>query len=82
MSNSKPAINMMYNKPMVAKIFIAPSDSISFSPMRLKPFGPTITPEMIKPIIAGILSFRKMIGESKMMNKMSEKIKTGFFKGK
>jgi hypothetical protein len=50
--------------------------------MRLKPFGPTITPEMIKPIIAGIFNFLRTIGDNKMMNKISEKIKTGFFKGK
>jgi hypothetical protein len=32
--------------------------------------------------MAGIFNLRKTIGDSKMINNMVEKIKTGFFKGK
>jgi hypothetical protein len=41
-----------------------------------------ITPEMISPIIAGILTLRRMMGESKIMKSISEKINTGFWSGR
>ena len=65
MSNSKPAINMMYNKPIVEKSLIAESFARIF-----KPCGPIITPAIIKPIIPGIFNFLRRMGESKMINKI------------
>jgi hypothetical protein len=58
-----------------------PSDSMVFSPIKLKPCGPMITPEIIKPIIEGILTFLKIMGESKIMKSNNEKTRTGFFIG-
>jgi hypothetical protein len=71
----------MYNNPIVENSLTEPSDSRSFSPIKLKPFGPIITPEMIKPMMEGILIFLSKIGDKRMMKSISEKIKTGFFKG-
>jgi len=51
-----------------------------FSKM-LNPFGPIITPDIIKPIIPGILIRLSKIGESKMINKIRENTKTGLLKG-
>jgi hypothetical protein len=59
-----------------------PSDSRSFSPIKLNPFGPTITPEIISPIMEGILILLSKMGDKSMMKRMSEKINTGFFKGR
>ena len=67
---------------IVTNNFIDPSDSKSLAPINPIPCGPIITPEIISPIIAGIFNFRNTIGDNKMINKMVEKIKTGFFKGK
>jgi hypothetical protein len=81
MSSSNPAINMIYSKPMVENNLTDPSDSSSFSPIKLNPFGPIITPEIIRPMIEGILIFLSRIGDNRMMKRISEKINTGFFKG-
>ena len=75
-SSSRPAINMMYNKPMVENKLMAEFFSSMF-----RPSGPMITPEMIKPIIPGIFSFFNTMGESRMINRISEKINIGFCKG-
>ena len=72
----------MYNNPMVENSFTDPSDSSNFSPIKLNPFGPMITPEIINPIIEGILIFRNTMGDKSIMKRMSEKIRTGFFKGR
>jgi len=75
-------MNMMYSNPMVENNLTEPSDSRSFSPIKLNPFGPTITPEIINPIMEGILILRSKIGDKSMIKRMSEKINTGFFKGR
>jgi hypothetical protein len=67
---------------MVANNLIDPSGSIVFFPSNPKPSGPIITPEIISPIIAGILTLRRMMGESKIMKSISEKINTGFWSGR
>jgi hypothetical protein len=67
---------------MVENNLTEPSDSRSFSPIKLNPFGPTITPEIINPIMEGILILRSKIGDKSMIKRMSEKINTGFFKGR
>lgn len=77
MSNSKPAINMMYNKPIVEN-----NSTAEFLAKIFKPCGPIKVPETIKPIIPGILILRSRIGESKMIKSMVENIRTGFFNGK
>jgi hypothetical protein len=66
---------------MVENSLIEPSDSIVFSPMSRRPFGPIITPEIINPIIEGILTFLNKIGDSRIINNKSEKTRTGFFIG-
>ncbi len=82
MSSSNPAMNMIYSNPMVENNLTEPSDSRSFSPIKLNPFGPTITPEIINPIMEGILILLSKIGDKSMIKRMSEKINTGFFKGR
>ena len=77
-SNSSPAMNMMYKSPIVANNLTEPSGSMVFFPIRPKPIGPIKTPERIRPIIAGIFTFLKTIGESKIIKSISEKISTGF----
>ena len=74
-------MNMIYNNPMVEKSLMDPSDSMVFSPISLNPFGPMITPEIINPIMEGILTFLNKIGERRMINKRSEKTRTGFLIG-
>lgn len=72
---------MIYNKPIVENNFTDPSDSSNFSPIKLNPFGPTMTPEIINPMMDGILIFLSKMGDSSMIKRISEKINTGFFKG-
>jgi len=50
--------------------------------MICKPFGPIKTPEMISPIIPGILNLLKINGENRIMSSVSARIRTGFFKGR
>ena len=76
MSNSSPAINIIYSKPMVENRSTAEFFSRIFSPC-----GPIMTPEIIKPIIPGIFNFRSRIGESKIISRIKEKINTGFPSG-
>jgi hypothetical protein len=66
---------------MVENNFIEPSDSIVFSPINRSPFGPMIIPEIINPIIEGIRTFLRRIGESRMMKSNKEKTSTGFLIG-
>jgi hypothetical protein len=82
MSNSKPAINIMYKSPIVENSLIEPSDSIALIPIKPKPCGPIITPEMIRPIIAGIFIFLNKMGDSKMIKSNREKTNTGFLSGR
>jgi hypothetical protein len=58
-----------------------PSDSIVFSPIKRRPFGPIIIPDIINPIIEGIRTFLRRIGESRMIKSNKEKTRTGFFIG-
>src|SRR5690625_21121 len=76
-SNSNPAINMMYSKPMVEKI----STNESSSMKKFNPFGPIIIPAIINPIMPGILILFKMLGMINMMNRIKENIITGFVSG-
>jgi hypothetical protein len=62
---------------MVEKSLI--DESFSSKP---KPKGPMRTPDNINPIIPGMRNLRKTMGESKIMNNINEKIKTGFVKGR
>jgi hypothetical protein len=62
----------MYRRPMVENKSIAEVLSII-----LKPLGPINMPDKIKPIMPGIFNFPKIIGESKMIKRINEKIKTG-----
>ena len=67
----------MYKRPVLdnnSKLFV---DSIICVAC-----GPIKTPEIIKPIIPGILKRLNNSGENKIINKVSAKIKTGFFTGR
>lgn len=75
-SNSKPAINMIYSSPIVEN-----KSTALFFAKRLKPNGPITTPEMINPMIPGICSLRRNMGAKSIINKINEKIRTGFFNG-
>jgi hypothetical protein len=75
-SNSSPTINMMYSNPMVEKSLIA-----EFCSMRYRPCGPMIVPEIIKPIIPGILNRFNSTGASKMMSRIRENMRTGLLNG-
>jgi hypothetical protein len=66
----------MYNKPINENNSIA-----SLFAMMLKPNGPIMTPEIIKPIMPGILSFRRRTGERRMMNRITEKTRIKLLKG-
>lgn len=76
MSNSRPAINMMYNKPIVEN-----KSTAEFLSKRFKPCGPMSTPDKMSPIIPGILMRRSRIGDSKMIKRTRENISTGFVSG-
>jgi hypothetical protein len=75
-SSSNPAINIMYNNPIVENKSIALLFSKIFNPE-----GPIITPDIINPIIPGIFNFLRTIGESKIIERTSEKINIGLDKG-
>ena len=82
MSSSSPAINIMYKSPISEKSLIEPLPGFSSSaPINPIPLGPMITPEIIKPIMEGILNFLRTIGESKMINNIAEKIRTSLCHG-
>jgi hypothetical protein len=66
----------MYNNPIVEKRFTA-----EFLSIRKKPCGPTIIPEIIKPIIPGILNRLRRTGARRIMNRITEKINTESLKG-
>jgi hypothetical protein len=46
------------------------------------PFGPTIKPEIINPIMPGMFNFLSNNGENRMIESMRAKIKTGLLNGK
>jgi hypothetical protein len=66
----------MYNNPIVENKSIALLFSKIFNPE-----GPIITPDIINPIIPGIFNFLRTIGESKIIERTSEKINIGLDKG-
>jgi hypothetical protein len=66
-------MNMIYSNPMVEKSLTA-----EFCSRKLMPCGPIITPEIMSPIIPGILSFLNNMGESNIMKRTSENTNTGF----
>jgi hypothetical protein len=76
-SNSRPAINIIYRSPIVEKRSIA-----EFCSRIFKLWGPIITPDMINPIIPGILNRLSSIGESRIINSINENINTGFVSGR
>jgi len=45
-------------------------------------FGPMRIPDMISPMIPGILKRLNRSGENKMISSVSARIKTGFFTGR
>jgi len=47
----------------------------------LRPKGPIITPDIINPIIPGILTLRRRIGDRSIINNINEKISTGLLSG-
>jgi hypothetical protein len=51
------------------------------APIRPRPCGPINTPDRIKPIIPGILSLLRIIGDKRMIKSSIEKTNTGFFSG-
>ncbi len=50
--------------------------------MMFKAFGPMSTPEMIRPMMLGMFILLRITGASKMINKIIEKINTGFSSGR
>lgn len=69
--------NMIYRSPTVPKRSILASRAI-----KLKPLGPMMIPAIISPISGGMdILFRRM-GEKRIMNRINEKIMTGFCNGK
>ena len=72
---------MIYKSPIVENNLMDPSDSIVFSPIKRRPFGPISIPEIINPIMEGILTFLRRIGESRIMKSNKEKTSTGFLIG-
>ena len=69
-------MNMIYKSPIVENR----STKRLFS-NKLKPLGPMIAPEIIKPIIPGILNLFIRMGTIKMTNSINEKMSTGFSNG-
>jgi hypothetical protein len=69
-------MNMMYNKPMVEN-----RSTAEFFWMRNNPCGPIIIPEIIRPIIPGILNLLRIIGASKIIKRIREKMSTELLKG-
>ena len=58
------------------------SSTAEFFAKTFNPCGPIIVPETINPIMPGILIFLRRIGDKRMINRMVEKIRTGFLSGK
>jgi hypothetical protein len=77
MSISKPAKNMIYNKPVFDN-----NSKLLVDSMRCKKLGPIITPDRIKPIIPGTRKRLNNNGEKRIISSISARIKTEFFKGK
>jgi hypothetical protein len=66
----------MYNSPIVEN-----NSTAEFLFIRSRPCGPIIVPDIISPIIPGILKRLKIKGTRRMINKIKEKIRTEFVKG-
>jgi hypothetical protein len=75
-SSYKPAINIMYSKPMVEN-----KSTAEFFSRTLNPCGPIKTPAIINPIILGIFIFLSKIGDKRMIKRINENIKTGLPNG-
>jgi hypothetical protein len=73
---SRPARNMIYNKPTAAKT-LTPSLLLN----RPEPLGPIITPASTKPKMDGTLIFFEMYGTNSIIHMMSVKIATGLDSG-
>ena len=67
----------MYNKPTVPNRIMLLSLNI-----KLKPLGPISAPAIIKPIRWGIFNLLRISGANSIINRINEKINTGFFKGR
>ncbi|MNS30236.1 hypothetical protein D3C72_622610 [compost metagenome] len=67
---------MIYKSPIVEN-----KSTAEFFAKIFNPCGPIITPEIISPIIPGILIFLSKIGESRIIKSINEKINTGLLKG-
>jgi hypothetical protein len=66
----------MYIRPIVENIFTP-----ALSVMRFSPYGPTITPAIMSPIILGTLIRLRSIGDTSTINRSRAKISTGFVNG-
>jgi len=67
---------MIYKSPMVEN-----KSTAEFFARMFRPCGPMMTPEMINPMIPGMFNRFNKMGDSNMINRINEKIKTGFFNG-
>jgi hypothetical protein len=76
MSSSRPAMNMMYKRPIVEN-----SSMAEFFSRILSPNGPITTPEIINPIIPGIFNFLSRMGDNRIIKRIKENISTGFSNG-
>lgn len=47
----------------------------------LNPWGPMMTPDMINPMTPGIFNLRNTKGDSRMINRITEKKRTGLEMG-
>jgi hypothetical protein len=70
-------MNMIYRRPMVEK-----SSTAELFSRRFRPCGPMATPERMRPTVPGIFIFLRRIGESSMINRTSEKTRTGLVNGR
>ena len=75
-SISRPAINIMYNKPTVPN-----RTMLELLNNKLNPWGPTKTPAIINPIIPGNFSFFANKGAERIIISTRAKTSTGSFKG-
>jgi hypothetical protein len=76
-SISRPARNIMYNKPAVPDNIILLSRK-----RRLNPFGPIIAPATMSPSIGGIFSLLNIIGVDKIIISITRNFNIGLVKGK
>jgi len=76
-SISKPARNIIYNKPAVPDRIILLSLNNT-----LNPLGPITAPAIISPRIGGILILFNIIGADSIIISITKKVSTGLVKGK